>query len=104
MNKKGEEYVEASISLTILMLLILSVILLFVFFFDSLLAKTDVHLELMEASDRSGSVFGVVRRERDVNMVARGLFRDALSTGIEERAYSIDQEKAIRAGSILEDE
>jgi|GEM_PF-4382904 len=96
--------VEASMTLPVLILVILSVILVFLFFFESLTARTSMQEELMERCDRTDGVFGIERSDTTVARMSRGAFRGLFRSDLNARAYALGQPKAVRAGRLVQDE
>lgn len=102
MNKRGEEIVEASIVLPLMILVILSMIMVAVFLFRFELKQSDSHVDLAKESARSKLIFGIKRNSASYSGHVRGAASGGFSKERTSRMYVISQADAIMLGELAE--
>ena len=102
MNKRGEEIVEASIVLPLMILVILSMIMAAVFLFRFELDQSESHIGLARESAASKQILGVKRSTASYSGHIRGAVSGAFSKESTSRMYIISQADAIMLGKLAE--
>ena len=100
-NKKGEEMVEASIVLPILILTILSLILLNLYYYACLNCQVELHGELISDTENRKAVFKVVEKRETVSSEVGGVISMIMQKEIAASAYAIGPADMIRAGELI---
>lgn len=102
MDKRGEEIVEATIVLPVIILSILSMIMLMIFFFACLNTQMTVHQQLVEKALNSRSVMKVGTSEEYVSRGTGGVVTMILNKKVKGRCYLINEAEAIRLGEAVD--
>lgn len=98
-DKRGEEIVEASIVLPIIILVIILLIRLCTFYLECLISQTNLHSQMLDKWDASRSpIVKSFDERKNVNYMNKGLAEDMLNKTIEAKAYSICEDNLVRAG------
>ncbi len=103
MNRKGNETVEAAIVLPVFILIILSLIMLMIYFYARLDVQCGVHSELIESAMREEvSVYETRTNNRETSSHIGGLAGIFLRSDYEESIAVINEGDIIRLGEIVE--
>lgn len=100
-NKRGEEMVEASIVLPVLILTILSLILLILYYYACLNCQVELHGELISDTENRKAVFKVVEKRETVSSEIGGVISMIMQKEITASAYAIGPADMIRAGELI---
>lgn len=103
MNKRGDEIVEATIVLPVIILAILSMIMLMIFFYACLNAQMEVHQKLVEKALNSRSVMNVGTFEKNVSRGTGGMVTMVMNKNVKGRCYLINEAEAIRLGDAVDE-
>lgn len=101
MGKCGTDLVEAAIVLPVLILVILSLILLMVYFYHCLTSQTALHAELLTKSAQSDAVFKTLEQSRQVSEKLGGLSAVLMETCIKARCYVFAPAAILRTGELI---
>ncbi len=97
-NKKGNEMVEASISLPIIILTIMLLIRILTFYLEILCTGIEEHEKAIdEWNAYDGSLMKIYESFEKVEMLRGGLLRFDLSKTIETRAYFFNEDGMVRS-------
>lgn len=101
-NRKGEEMVEASIVLPIVILVIMLLIRLCTFYLECLISQTNLHYQMLKKWDLCKSpIIRTIENEKEINYMNKGLAEGLLRKNIKARAYSICEDSLVRIGGNL---
>lgn len=101
-NKKGNEMVEASISLPIIILTVMLLIRIFTFYLEILCTGIREHEKAIEEwRAYNGSLMRNYESVEKVEMLKGGLLRFDLSKTVETRAYFYNEDGMVRAKNAL---
>lgn len=102
-NKRGDEMVEAGMTLPIIILAIMLMLRLFVFYLQILNTGISVHEKALDEWDKySGKTMKVYESTDNVQMVKGGLLGLDLNKRIESKAYFFNEDMLVRAGGVIE--
>lgn len=101
LNKRGDEIVEASIILPIIILTILSMIMLMVFFFACLSTQMSVHQKLINKALANKSIISISRCRETSERKVGGAISMLMEKEISSRCYLINEVTAIRLGETI---
>ena len=100
-NKKGDEMVEASISMPIIILAIILLLRLFTFYLSILTTGINEHEEALDAWDKySGQTLEVYQKHNEVKMLRGGILGFDLTKRIDTKAYFFNEDNMVRAVEI----
>lgn len=97
-NKKGNEIVEATIVLPIIILTVLSMIMLLIYFFACLSTQMDVHGRLVDKALSSKVVMGVHKENGETGKDIGGVISVVMHRDFHSRCYLINEAAMIRLG------
>ena len=100
-NKRGNEIVEASIVLPIIILTILSMIMLMIFFFACLTTQMSVHQRLINKALKSDTILSISRSGETTGRKIGGVISMLMKKEISSRCYLINEVTAIRLGEAI---
>ncbi len=95
--------VSASMVLPLLILIILSMILLTLFFYRSLEGQVRMHTELVDQNLQSRRMFQILKSETDQQMAMRGAVTETMVHKETGRSYVINAAPMIRIGRTIDD-
>lgn len=99
-RKNGEEFVEASIVLPLLILVIASMLVMVRVFVYGIYSQSDMHAKLVDESISSSKIFGTIDRETEKSadtLVNGGI---TITSKAASRIYALDQDEAVRLGEL----
>ena len=97
-NKRGDEMVEASISMPIIILAIILLLRLFTFYLSILTTGINEHELAMNAwDDYSGKTIEIYENHKEINMLRGGLLGFDLEKNINTKAYFFNEDNMVRA-------
>ena len=103
-GKRGEQMVEASIVLPVVILVIMLLIRLCTFYLECLITQTNMHRKMLGKWDNSNSpVVRTISESRDVRYANIGLAGGLLRKSIEVTGFSVCEDKLVRAGGVIEE-
>ena len=100
-NKQGGEYVEASIVLPLLVLLIVSMIYAMIFFFSHTDRQMKLHKASLDKAKTSSSLFKKEKYKVEDSSSISGAARVLLSKDIYADIYFINEADLVRAGKFV---
>lgn len=101
MNKKGGEYVEASIVLPLLVLLIVSMIYAMMFFYGHADRQMNLHKVSLDKAKTSASLFKKEKYKVEDSSLISGAARVLLRKDIYADIYLINEADLVRAGNFV---
>ncbi len=101
MNKKGGEYVEASIVLPLLVLLIVSMIYAMMFFYGHADRQIKLHKVSLDKAKTSSSLFKKEKYKVEDSSLVSGAARVLLRKDIYADIYLINEADLVRAGNFV---
>ena len=104
-NQKGNEFVEASIAIPIITMVVILILNLFVFYLNILVTGVCAHKEVTDAwdSENNVAVKTQTRMER-IQMPGTGLLRKSLSSDLEIKSYHFNEDFILRAKELIHEE
>ena len=99
-NRKGEEIVEASIVLPLVILTILSMIMVAVYLFRYEISQSDAHVSLAKEAAGSKLIVGIKRKSASSSGNIRGTWSKSVNRGDSFRMYVISQADAVMIGEL----
>ena len=103
-DKRGEQMVEASIVLPVVILVIMLLIRLCTFYLECLITQTNMHRKMLGKWDNTNSpVVRTISESRDVTYANIGLADGLLRKSIEVTGFSVCEDKLVRAGGVIEE-
>ena len=104
LDRKGEEMVEAAIVLPILILVILSLVLTTLFFYRTLEAQVNLHMELTGRSITGNQLYKVEKGTTGTELEIRGAFNDVFASRRTGACYVINMAPLLRMGKRIDDD
>lgn len=101
MNKKGGEYVEASIVLPLLVLLIVSMIYAMMFFYSHADRQMKLHKVSLDKAKASSSLFKKEKYKVEDSSLISGAARVLLRKDINADIYLINEADLVRVGKFV---
>ena len=101
-NKKGEEIVEASVVLPLIILTVISMITISVFLLRFEISQSKAHIELSYEVSGSNLIFGIKKKTPSRSGRSRGVFSRILNKEKTFRMYVISQDDAVMLGELAE--
>ena len=102
-NKRGEQMVEASIVLPIIILVIMLLIRLCTFYLECLITQTNMHRKMLSKWDSTKSpVVKALNDSRDINYANLGLAEGLIRKTIEVKGFVVSEDKLVRVGDTVE--
>ena len=99
-NKRGEQMVEASIVLPIIILVLIR---LCTFYLECLIAQTNMHRKMLSKWDSTKSpVVKALNDSRDINYANLGLAEGLIRKTIEVKGFTLCEDKFVRVGDTVE--
>ncbi len=98
LNKRGEEIVEASIVLPLVILVILSMILLLIYFYACLQTQIGVHKELLTRQETFTGVYKITKTSETTERTMRGITSIGMRHESRGRLYLLRPADAILVG------
>lgn len=103
LNKRGEQMVEASIVLPIIILVIMLLVRLCTFYLECLIAQTNMHRKMLVKWDNTNSpIVKTISETRDINYANLGLAEGLIRKSVEVKGFSVCEEKFVRVGDSVE--
>lgn len=103
LNKRGEQMVEASIVLPIIILVIMLLVRLCTFYLECLIAQTNMHRKMLVKWDNTNSpIVKTISETRDINYVNLGLAEGLIRKSVEVKGFTVREEKFVRVGDSVE--
>lgn len=100
-NKRGDEMVEASISMPLIILAIILLLRLFTFYLSILTTGINEHEAALLAWDKySGQTLETYENHKEVKMLRGGLLGFDLTKHIDTKAYFFNEDNIVRASEI----
>ena len=100
-NKRGDEMVEASISMPIIILAIILLLRLFTFYLSILTTGINEHEAALDAWDKySGQTLEIYENHKKIQMLRGGLLGLDLTKKIDTKAYFFNEDNMVRASEI----
>lgn len=101
-NKKGNEMVEASITMPVIILTTILLLRVFTFYLEILNLSVKSHEKALSAYDSYKSKeFKVYRKEAEVIMMKTGILKFDLKKKVETTLYIYNEDEIIRTGEIF---
>ena len=102
-NKRGEQMVEASIVLPIIILVIMLLIRLCTFYLECLITQTNMHRKMLSKWDSTRSpVIKTLNDSRDINYANLGLAEGLIRKTIDVKGFTLCEDKFVRVGDTVE--
>ena len=102
-NKRGEQMVEASIVLPIIILVIMLLIRLCTFYLECLITQTNMHRKMLSKWDSTKSpVVKTLNDFRDINYANLGLAEGLIRKTIDVKGFRLCEDKFVRVGDTVE--
>lgn len=102
-NKRGDEMVEASISLPIIILTVILLLRVFTFYLSILTTGISEHEQALNLWDKyEGKTIKNYEREKKIKMFGGGLLGIDLTKIITTKAYFYNEDVMVRANEIIE--
>ena len=95
-NKRGESTVEAAIVIPVVILLILSMIIMLIYFYEGLHVQAKMHERLSQKAMNSKVIFHVENESKEVSTIMKGIGRGILRKEISGKCYMLNPSDAIR--------
>ena len=103
LNKRGEQMVEASIVLPIMILVIMLLVRLCTFYLECLITQTNMHRKMLVKWDNTNSpVVKTISDIRDINYANLGLAEGLIRKSVEVKGFSVCEDKFVRVGDSVE--
>lgn len=103
-NKRGSQFVEASIAVPITVLMVLLLLRVFVFYLEIINLGVSEHEKAFDVMDSySGIGMKVYSREAEISMAPVGLLKERLSKTLEVKAYFYNEDRMVRGKLIAKD-
>lgn len=103
LNKRGEQMVEASIVLPIIILVIMLLVRLCTFYLECLIAQTNMHRKMLVKWDKTNSpIVKTISETKDINYANLGLAEGLIRKSVEVEGFSVCEEKFVRVGDSVE--
>ena len=103
LNKRGEQMVEASIVLPIIILVIMLLVRLCTFYLECLIAQTNMHRKMLVKWDKTNSpIVKTISETKDINYANLGLAEGLIRKSVEVKGFSVCEEKFVRVGDSVE--
>ena len=103
LNKRGEQMVEASIVLPIIILVIMLLVRLCTFYLECLITQTNMHRKMLVKWDNTNSpVVKTISDIRDINYANLGLAEGLIRKSVEVKGFSVCEDKFVRVGDSVE--
>ncbi len=102
-DKRGEEIVEATIVLPLLILMIVSMITIMMIYYDSVSSTSKVQQEIAEDINSGKGLFKVIKRSGGLLRQTKGLVGYTVSRGYSDRGYVIDMGELLRIGRLADE-
>ena len=100
-SKRGSQFIEASIVLPLIFLLMLSVILLIMYYYQCLQDQVRTHQILVDKCLSKTSVFRIVKESSSTEKRMRGAVSMMMIHGYSDRIYVINPANAVRLGEMI---
>lgn len=102
-NKRGNEMVEASIALPVIILTTMLLLRLFTFYLEILNTGVKSHEKALKAGDSyNGSIFKIYKKVDNVKMFKTGILKFDLDKKFETKLYIYNEDAIVRAGELIE--
>ena len=101
LNKEGNEIVEASLVLPLVFLVVLSLIGVLIFHFQSFLLQCDIHEDVLTRVDLEASLYKTIEIKQENSLSTGGVFQGLLVRESLHHFSAIDEGGLLRAGGIL---
>lgn len=102
LTKRGEEYVEASLVLPILILTILSMIFVCIYYYESLIDSVTMHGKLINYTLEKNYVLNIKYETKETSKEIKGLFNSSKEKRHKGRIYVINEANIIRGGEMVD--
>lgn len=103
LNKRGEQMVEASIVLPIMILVIMLLVRLCTFYLECMITQTNMHRKMLVKWDNTNSpVVKTISDIRDINYANLGLAEGLIRKSVEVKGFSVCEDKFVRVGDSVE--
>lgn len=103
LNKRGEQMVEASIVLPIIILVIMLLVRLCTFYLECLIAQTNMHRNMLAKWDNTNSpIVKTISETREIDYANLGLAEGLIRKSVEVKGFSVCEEKFVRVGDSVE--
>jgi len=100
-NRRGDEIVEAAMVLPILILIILSMILLIVYFFSALCSQTDLHRQILTETAENDAAYAQIKKESETSSELKGAVNLHIGRKISAKGYVLHPADLLRAGEMI---
>lgn len=101
-NKKGEEYVEATFVLPVLILTIFSMIYLSIYYYEAISNETTMHKEAIKLVMNNDYTFNIKTKTTETSKSIKGIVSTYMGKKSECRVYMINEAKIIRGGKMVD--
>ena len=102
-NKRGEQMVEASIVLPVIILVIMLLIRLCTFYLECLITQTNMHRRMLSEWDSTSyPVVKTINDSRDINYANLGLAEGLIRKTVEVKGFAVSEDKFVRVGDNVE--
>ncbi len=101
-NQRGNEFVEASIAIPIIAMVVILILTLFVFYLNILVTGVRAHRQETDAWDSENTLaVKTQKRVERIEMPGTGLLRKSLSSDLEIKSYHFNEDFILRAKELI---
>lgn len=99
-NRRGEQFVEASLVLPAIILIAVLILRLFTFYLQILTTQVKGHQDLIERAENERGI-QILREEETVTMIQSELFKGKLDETMEWEWYNFSEDATVRAEALV---
>ena len=104
-NRRGNEFVEAALTVPVIALLVALLLNLFVFYLNIMVTGVKAHREVYEDWDAdSSALIQTYCVNKDIRMAGTGLLRSNPASSLEIKAYHFNEDLIVRAKGLTDEE
>lgn len=101
-NKRGEEFVEASLVLPVLIFTIISMICLCVYYYQDISNETQMHMDAVNLAMQKDSIFNIKYKKSETSRDIQGIIQSHMGRKSQCRVYIMKEADIIRNGEMVD--